>query len=150
VGGLTAVALRAAAPADRPAIERLLVDAGLPVEGVEESLAHFCVAEANGELVGVGGYEPGIEEVGLLRSLAVRPDCRRRGIARQLVERVVAQARRLGVTELYLLTTDAQGYFARLGFAAVERNAAPAAIRATTQFRELCPDSATLMFRALR
>jgi len=53
------------------------------------------------------------------------------------------------VRRVFLLTTDAQRLFLHLGFAAVERDSVPAEIRATAQFRELCPQTATAMVRDL-
>ena len=58
-----------------------------------------------------------------------------------------SHARLLGVERLYLLTTDAERYFARLGFQRTERSGAPAPIQATSQFRLLCPKSAVCMAR---
>ena len=60
---------------------------------------------------------------------------------------MVSHARLLGVEQLYLLTTDADRYFAALGFKRIERSEAPAQIQATTQFRSLCPKSAVCMAR---
>jgi N-acetylglutamate synthase-like GNAT family acetyltransferase len=51
------------------------------------------------------------------------------------------------VADLYLLTTDADAYFDRHGFAVIDRDEAPAAIKSTQQFAELCPDSAIVMHR---
>jgi len=48
-----------------------------------------------------------------------------------------------------LLTTDAERFFHGLGFAVVERGLLPAEIRATAQFRELCPQTAVAMARDL-
>jgi len=48
-----------------------------------------------------------------------------------------------------LLTIDADPYFAQLGYQMRGRDAAPTAIRETTEFRELCPGDAFLMCKAL-
>jgi N-acetylglutamate synthase-like GNAT family acetyltransferase len=68
-----------------------------------------------------------IGDVGLLRSLAVRHDCRKAGLARVLVEE--ARRRYRGIRSLYLLTTTAADFFAHIGFAIIPREAAPLAIR---------------------
>lgn len=143
------VKIRSATTSDIPAIESLLLDSQLPSESVREHIANFFVAKDEGKLVGVGGFEDCGAGIGLLRSFAVLPEWRNRGIARQLHEHVVKRARRSGISGLYLLTTTAQGYFAKHGFASVARDEAPEAIRNTRQFRELCPDSAVLMFRSV-
>jgi N-acetylglutamate synthase-like GNAT family acetyltransferase len=138
--------LRPARREDLPAIERLLADAGLPLDGVAATLPHAVVAEHDGALVGVAGVEP-CERDGLLRSVAVRPEWRARGLGRRLVERAIADAERRDVRALYLLTTTAETYFPRFGFAPVARAEVPAAVRATSEFREACPASATVMCR---
>jgi mannose-6-phosphate isomerase-like protein (cupin superfamily) len=58
-----------------------------------------------------------------------------------------SHARNLGVRRLYLLTTTAEAYFAKRGFERCAREAAPAAIRQTREFRSLCPDTAACMVR---
>jgi amino-acid N-acetyltransferase len=60
---------------------------------------------------------------------------------------LLLRARTTGLKKVYLLTTDAQAFFRKLGFAEVPRESAPEAIRRTAQFRTLCPASATLMAR---
>jgi amino-acid N-acetyltransferase len=88
-------------------------------------------------------------EDGLLRSVAVDPDYRGQGLAKSLVAAVIERATRVGLRSMYLLTTTARDYFARLGFADCPRDAAPRAIRDSWEFRTGCPSSATLMKRAL-
>ena len=143
------VNIRTATISDIPAIESLLLVSQLPSEGVKEHVTNFFVAEEEGKLAGVGGFENCGAGAGLLRSFAVLPEQRHRGIARQLYEQVITHARHSGISALYLLTTTAQGYFARFGFASIARAKAPETIRKTEQFRELCPDSAVLMFRSI-
>jgi len=86
---------------------------------------------------------------GLLRSLAVRPECRSQGLARQLLATVTAQAQTLGLTDLYLLTTTAPDYFARQGFTPVARETVPQTIRQCSEFAAVCPQSAIVMRLAL-
>ena len=80
-----------------------------------------------------------------LRSLAVRPERRGEGIASDLVSSLLSRAHELGLRELYLLTESAADFFAARGFEAIARDAAPEEIRQTREFREQCPESATLM-----
>lgn len=144
-----AILLRACTDADLPALTALLAGAALPHADVAAHLGHFVIAERDGEVIGAGGYERCGEGIALLRSFVVRPDLRGQGLGRRLFQRVLDQAVEAGVTDLYLLTTTAQGWFAALGFAPAERKTAPAALRATRQFGEFCPASAALMHRRL-
>ncbi len=143
------ITFRAATPLDTQAIEALLSIARLPADGIDVNPENFSVAAENGTLVGVAGFED-CGNIGLLRSVAVLPEYRNRGIAAELCRRVMAQARQSGIAALYLLTTTAQGYFSKLGFAAINRTETPEAIRETQQFRELCPDSAIIMYRSIQ
>jgi GNAT superfamily N-acetyltransferase len=56
-----------------------------------------------------------------LASLYVRPECRGRGLGGRLVDAAVAEARRLGVSRLYLFTPHHEGYYAARGWSVVER-----------------------------
>lgn len=134
---------------DLPAIQTLLSFCHLPTDGIEHLTDNCVVARLGSKIVGTIALEP-CGQSALLRSLAVAPDRRRQALGRKLSARMVSHARLLGVERLYLLTTDAEQYFARLGFKRAERNEAPAQILATSQFRSLCPKSAVCMTRNIR
>jgi amino-acid N-acetyltransferase len=140
--------LEPALPSDLGPILRLLDEGGLPSVDVAEHLAGFLVARTSGGLAGVVG----VEEHGtaaLLRSLCVVPGQRRRGLARALCAGAEAVARGTGAGELYLLTTDARGYFEKHGFAVRSRQDAAPEIQGTAEFRTLCPSTATVMSKRL-
>ncbi|MBN9053640.1 MAG: GNAT family N-acetyltransferase, partial [Rhizobiales bacterium] len=48
-------------------------------------------------------------------------------------------------SDVFLATTNASSFFARLGFIQVQRENLPAAVLATRQLSSLCPSSATIM-----
>lgn len=143
-----AAAIRRAETDDLPRIQQLLVSSELPIEGVAEALNGFFVAEHDGELVGVVGVEECCE-YGLLRSTAVSPEWRGRGLGRQLVQRAIAESESRGVQALYLLTTTAEQYFPGFGFAKATRDTVPEPVRRTGEFTSACPASATVMVREL-
>jgi amino-acid N-acetyltransferase len=138
-----------ARPSDLPAIVRLLADAALPHDDLTpEHLRHFLVLRDGDEIAGLVGMEVA-GDAGLLRSLAV-PEARRGGgLASRLVDALEAHARAAGIRTLYLLTTTAEPFFARRGYARAERGAVPDAIAATPEFRSICPASAACMAKAL-
>jgi amino-acid N-acetyltransferase len=140
--------LRAATAADLPDIERLLVDAHLPVDGVTDSLATFVVAEHGGNLVGAAGLERCGNDA-LLRSVVVAPAWQSRGLGRTLVSRTIAEAEAYHLHALYLLTTTAEHYFPAFGFERTTRDAVPADVQATAEFQTACPASATVMRKTL-
>ena len=99
-----------------------------------------------GGLVGVGGLEVH-GRFALLRSLAVKAESRRQGIASMICDRLEEDAVRRRISRVYLLTETAESFFARRGYSVATRAEAPAEIAATEEFTTLCPDSAVLMVR---
>ncbi len=134
-----------AARDDLPDVLDLLRSSSLPVAGVEEHLDSFLVArDEAGRLVGTIGLEV-YGEVGLLRSLAVRSDRRSAGVGTELVERLMVLAREKKIGTVYLLTTTAETYFPRFGFACVPREQADSRLAVSEELRGACPSSAILM-----
>ena len=139
--------IRLARPEDRAALVNLLRQTDLLTDDLPDELAGFWLAEDETGLTGSAGLEV-LGAVGLLRSVAVRPDCRGQYLASQLVDQARQHALATGLTDVYLITTTADGYFERLGFIPVLREAVPESISQTRQFSELCPDSAKVMHLA--
>ncbi|RFU44443.1 arsenic resistance N-acetyltransferase ArsN2 [Paraburkholderia sp. DHOC27] len=142
--------IRLAREEDIETIRSLLIAANLPATDLRKvSLAAFFVGDDDPQMiVGCIGLEA-YDDVGLIRSLVVRPHARSAGIGKALVSTVEEVAALRGVKRLYLLTTTAPQFFERHRYQTVERDLAPDAIRKTTQFVELCPASATLMAKYL-
>ena len=101
-----------------------------------DPLAAPCVA-----VVGLEAQGP----AGLLRSLAVAPEWRGRGLADALVRHAEAVAAAQGVQTLFLLTTTAEAFFLQRGYRHADRASAPAFIRATPQFSGLCPATSAFL-----
>ena len=138
--------IRRAIAADTNAIVTLVRDANLAVPGLVEHLETFLVAERDRQAVGAIGLEIRGSDA-LLRSAVVSPEARGAGIGASLVTAVLDLARDEGVTTLYLLTTSAQGYWARQGFAVVSRDVVPDAVKRSEEFVGACPASAAAMMR---
>ena len=138
--------VRPAIADDLTAVEQLLTASGLPLDGVRNAFSTFVVADAGRELVGVAGLEVCRDDA-LLRSVAVRPEWRSHGVGRALVTRVVSDAEARGLRALYLLTTTAEHYFPSFGFRTISRDDVPAEVKATAEFQDACPASATVMRR---
>jgi amino-acid N-acetyltransferase len=106
------------------------------------------VAVWDGRIVGVAGLERH-ERQGLLRSVAVDPGWRGRGVAGALVADRLERASADGLETVYLLTTTVPDWFARRGFRAVPRSEVPEAVRRSSEFAQVCPESAVVMVRRL-
>src|SRR5687767_4666904 len=144
------ITVRPASAADFDSVKGLLDAAHLPLDGLEEQFGDsYAVAEAGGEIVGAEGIEV-YERSGLLRSAVVHPDWRGRGVGDLLTRDRLKWARRTGLDRVYLLTTTAESYFPRFGFARVDRAEAPPEIRTSREFAGACPASAALMVMEVR
>ncbi len=108
----------------------------------------FIVATQAGEPVGMIGLEK-FGNVGLLRSLVVNEAGRGAGLGARLVTELELRARSEHIDELWLLTIDADPFFAQHGYVVAERDDAPNAIRNTAEFSTLCPGDAVLMCKHL-
>ena len=127
----------------------LLSQCELPSSDLEASaLESFFGCGDESKPSGIAGLEQH-GEYGLLRSLAVAPEARNLGCAKLLVSKVEESAKARGIKGVYLLTNTAEQFFTRLGYNQVDRQLVPNAIKSTTEFSSLCPDSATVMVKQL-
>lgn len=140
--------LRKARPADLPAVLALLQSADLPAAGVKETFSHFVVAESDGLIVGAAGLEVYTASA-LLRSVVVDDSCRGSGVGRRLIDHALAEAKQRGIDDVFLLTTSAEHYFPRFGFACVSRDAVTEEVRTSVEFQGACPSSAVVMRKTL-
>jgi amino-acid N-acetyltransferase len=146
-GDCEASVLRPAEVADIAEIRSLLAGTNLPTADITETRAPWFIVAAEGDLlIGTVAVEP-CGSFGLLRSLAVRPQARGRGIGRRLVAATEANATRAGLRGLYLLTAWAGRFFEGLGYDELERWELPEPVRLTAEFRSLCPKTAIAMMK---
>jgi amino-acid N-acetyltransferase len=147
-GGTSVAELRAAADQDLGVIRLLLEQAGLPTSDLSTSKPEFIVLWDDGRIVAAGALEP-FGSAALVRSIVVAGDRRGAGLGRAIVQELekVARAGRIG--SLILLTQTAAEFFAQRGYRVIERIDVPQDIRESTEFRSLCPATATCMMKVL-
>ena len=134
---------------DESAVKQLLSESSLPISDITtQHLQHFFGCGSGLELEGLIGLEL-YGEVALLRSLAVALSRRGGGVGSGLVAHAERHARDQGVQSLYLLTTTAEQFFLRRGYARIQREDAPAAIKGTKEFSGICPASSAFMVKQL-
>jgi len=103
---------------------------------------------AEESLIGVVGMER-FGARALLRSLAVAPSYRQRGMGHQLVARLEREAQADGVEQLVLLTETAEKFFSASGYEVIDRRHVAEEIKQSAEFRSLCPASAVCMSKLL-
>ncbi len=135
--------VRPAGPADGEAVRALVEGAGLDVaevgslEGTVVVGDGAPVATASVDVRGTEAY---------VRSVAVAEEARGRSLGALVVAGAVRRAAAAGVTDLYLLTEDAAGFFEALGFEATARGHLPTWV---VERSRGCSASATAMRRVL-
>jgi argininosuccinate lyase/amino-acid N-acetyltransferase len=126
-----ALRLRRATPRDVPGIARIM--AGYVAEGVllprpvselYQCIREFHLAETGGEIVACAALRLLWDDLGEVRSLAVRPDHHGRGLGARLVAAVLDDARELGMPRVIALTREV-AFFERCGFAVMSRDRLP-------------------------
>jgi amino-acid N-acetyltransferase len=142
------VTIRPAAAHDGAAVRAVIAAAGLPLDGLDD-VALLLVAECDGAVVGTVALERYPAESGtvfLLRSAAVAPHLRGRGIGAALTAAALEQvdAERAPVA---LLTETAGGWFPRFGFLPVSRAELPEVLAASPELQGACPASARALLR---
>ncbi len=118
--------VRRATTADVPAI-RWLVDTyaddrrllSKATVTLYEAVQEFFVADVGAEVVGCGALHVLWEDLAEVRTVAVDPAVRGRGIGALVLSRLLDQARSVGVERVFCLTFET-GFFGRHGFAEIE------------------------------
>lgn len=139
--------IEAAAAGDLAAVRDLLARNGLPLDGVDATLT-MVVARRDGHVVGAAALEL-YEDGALLRSVVVDSGHRGARLGHRLTEAAIDLARANGVNAVFLLTTTAERFFPRFGFEQTTRDAVPAAVSTSVEFRSACPQSAVVMKKSL-
>ena len=84
-----------------------------------EAVQEFWVAELDGEVVGCGALHVLWADLGEVRTVAVDPRVKGRGIGHAIVNRLLAVARELELRRLFVLTFETE-FFARHGFTEID------------------------------
>jgi arsenate reductase len=129
---------------DVSAVLALVEGNRLPLEGLAEHMATTLVARIDGRIVGSAALEL-YADGALLRSVAVEPEWRDRGLGGALTTAALTLASQLRAPAVFLLTTTAERYFPRFGFEPIERIDVPPSVQASIEFRSACPASAAVM-----
>ncbi|WP_172800676.1 amino-acid N-acetyltransferase [Mycobacterium sp. IS-1496] len=132
------VVVRRARTSDVPAIKglvdiyagRILLEKNLV--NIYEAVQEFWVAELGDELIGCGALHVLWADLGEVRTVAVHPKVRGRGVGHLIVERLLDVARELRLERIFVLTFEVE-FFARHGFAEIDGTPVTAEV-----YEEMC------------
>jgi len=133
----------------RGSIIALLAGEKMPVADLPETLENFVVATEDNLIIGVAGLEI-YGAYCLLRSLAVLPAYRNKGAATELLNKIEHMAAAKSLSEIYLLTETAPGYFSRNGYHLITRPDVPIEVQQSSEFSYICPQSAIVMKKTIK
>lgn len=121
----------------------LLEQHHLPTSDLDEDKLLYLLVEDD-KLLGTAGLEI-FEDCALLRSVSVAKGEQGKGYGKIINTAIEKYAMESGIECMYLLTTTAKPFFDKLGYCAIERDAAPGPVKQSAEFLSLCPSSAVLM-----
>lgn len=135
---MTGVVVRRARTSDVPDIKRLvdtyagkiLLEKNLVT--LYEAVQEFWVAEIDAKVVGCGALHVLWADLGELRTVAVDPSVKGRGIGHLVVDRLLGVARELELERLFVLTFETD-FFARHGFNEIDGTPVTAEV-----YEEMC------------
>jgi arsenate reductase (thioredoxin) len=126
------------------AFRALLQSARLPADDLNFD-RHLLVGFYDGvEPVATGGLEV-YGSYALLRSLSVKMGIRGQSLGSTITDHLIAEARRRGLKAIYLLTETAHVFFLKKGFKDIDRKDVPAEVRSSSEFTNVCSDTAVCM-----
>jgi amino-acid N-acetyltransferase len=126
----------------------LLREFDLAYTDLDQSNIRLFRFSESGRLVGLGGLEIYGNQA-LLRSIAVAKEFQDKKAGRFICNWLEKWAAENHLSELYLLTTTASGFFAHLDYRVIRRDIFPEPLKQTSQFSELCPASSVCMMKNL-
>ncbi len=126
------------------AFKKLIASADLPTEDLNFEKQFLIGYYEDDSLMATGGLEVfGTDAI--LRSLTVRLGSRNKSLGSGIVEDLLAKASQKGVNTIYLLTETAKDFFRKKGFEEINRQDAPDAVKASSEFSFICGDAAVCM-----
>jgi len=95
-------------------------------ERLEEEIGYFSILERDGRVLACAALYPyGDEGVGEIACVATHPDYRGEGRAEQLLDELIAEAKALSLTHVFVLTTQSTHWFLEQGFEAASLDELP-------------------------
>ncbi|MEZ0341458.1 amino-acid N-acetyltransferase [Mycobacterium sp. pV006] len=132
------ISVRRARTSDVPAIKSLVdIYAGKillekNLVNLYEAVQEFWVAEDAGEVIGCGALHVLWSDLGEVRTVAVHPKARGRGVGHRIVEQLLSVASELRLQRIFVLTFEVE-FFSRHGFVEIDGTPVTAEV-----YEEMC------------
>lgn len=132
------ISVRRARTSDVPAIKSLVdIYAGKillekNLVNLYEAVQEFWVAEDAGEVIGCGALHVLWSDLGEVRTVAVHPKARGRGVGHRIVEQLLSVATELRLQRIFVLTFEVE-FFSRHGFVEIDGTPVTAEV-----YEEMC------------
>ncbi len=95
------------------------------INQVFENLRNFWViCDSNGKIIGCGALKIVWKNLGEIRSVAIKNKKQRKGLGTELVEKLILEAKKLGIKKMFVLTYVPE-FFEKFGFIKVEKTKLP-------------------------
>ncbi|WP_044893536.1 N-acetyltransferase [Bacillus alveayuensis] len=91
---------------------------------IYENLQNFYVADDGGKVTGIASLHILDKDLAEIRSLAVDPEYKGKGIGKELVKKIITETNRLQIENLIALTYQIE-FFSKLGFHIVDKQSLP-------------------------
>lgn len=89
-----------------------------------ERVREFVVVEEENKIVAMGALSIIWKDLAEIRSLAVRDDYRGKGLGKAITEKLIEEAKVLGIEKVFALTYQVD-FFKKLGFELTDKNTMP-------------------------
>ena len=124
-------------------VKSLLEENDLPVSDLNSSITFF-VEKDKDKIIATGGLESRGNDA-IIRSIAVSDAFKSQGFGDAITKQLIHYAKEIQKEDIYLLTTTAEKYFLKYGFKEVDRAHVSREVKNSTQYKDVCPDSAVVM-----
>lgn len=131
-------------------VANLLSECNLSSTGLKNHIHNFYLAKSSNRIIGSIGLEIH-GQYGIIRSTAVLPRHRKKGIGSKLAKKMIDFTKAQGIDALYLKTENEAKFFHYQGFIPISPGQIPGEIKDTDMLAEsCCCSSAAAMMMALR
>jgi amino-acid N-acetyltransferase len=96
----------------------------LSLYSIFEHIRDFFIIKKNGKIVGCCALRPAWEDIGEIRSLAIKEEEQNKGLGEKLVKKALEEARELGLKKVFCLTNKPE-FFEKMGFKKISKKSLP-------------------------